>query len=79
MGPWPIFMAHSYSGPEISLQTHIFFTFFRKVKAARDAYIKRLNGIYESNLEKVNVKSSNYTFIMSFIAEADNKYLHRFK
>lgn len=25
----------------------------RRVKAARDSYIKRLNGIYESNLDKV--------------------------
>lgn len=29
---------------------------YRKVKAARDAYIKRLNGIYETNLEKVSYK-----------------------
>ena len=26
----------------------------RTVKNSRDAYIKRLNGIYESNLKKVN-------------------------
>lgn len=28
---------------------------FRKLKEARDAYIKRLNGIYESNLDKSSV------------------------
>lgn len=37
----------------LKLVLHIFFSDYRKIKATRDAYIKRLNGIYESNLEKV--------------------------
>lgn len=34
-------------------QIFLFFI-FRNIKKSRDAYIKRLNGIYESNLDKVS-------------------------
>ena len=33
-----------------------FYINFSKVKATRDAYIKRLNGIYSDNLERVSVQ-----------------------
>ena len=34
---------------------------FRKIKEARDAYVKRLNGIYHDNLGKDNIDEINGT------------------